>query len=68
MHADMVRYEIQDQPEIVLFQPLAQPLETGLIAEFRIEPGMIDDVVAMRASLARLEEGRGIDMRDAERF
>ena len=62
MHADMVGDEIEDQAEIVLLQRRAQPLEAGLAAELRIELGVIDDVVAVGAALARLHEGRGIEM------
>jgi len=60
MHADMVGYEIEDQPEILLLQRSAEPLEAGLAAELGIEPGVVDDVVAMRAALARLHERRGV--------
>jgi len=52
----MVGHEIEDQPEIVLFQHRAQPGEAGLAAEFGIEFCVIDDVVAMGAALARLHE------------
>ena len=68
MHADMVRHEIQDQPEIVLPQHRAQPLEAGFAAELRIELGVVGDVVAMRAALAGAHEGRRIEMGDAERL
>ncbi len=68
MHADMVRHEIQNQPEIVLPQRGAQPLKAGFATEFRIELGMVDDVVPMRAALAGVHEGRGIEMADAERL
>ena len=37
MHADMVGHEVEDQPEIVLPQHCAQPLEAGFAAEFGIE-------------------------------
>ena len=68
MHADVVRDKIEDQAEVVLFECRAQSLKTGLAAELRIEPGVIDDVVAMGAALARLHERRGVDMADAERL
>ena len=68
MHADMVRHEIQDQPEIVLPQRGAQPLEAGFAAQFGIESRVVGDVVAMRAALAGAHEGRGIEMGDAERL
>ncbi len=68
MHADMVGHEIENQTEVVLFQRPAQSLESGIAAEFRIDPGVVDDVVAMGAALACLHEGRRIEMGDAERF
>ena len=67
MHADMVGHEIEDQPEIMPFQRRTQPFKTGLAAKLGIELGVIDDVVTMRAALARLHEGRGIEMRDPQR-
>ena len=68
MHADMVWHEIQDQPEIVLPQRGAQPLESGFAAELRIELGVVGDVIAMRAALAGAHERRGVEMGDAERL
>ena len=56
MHPDMVRDEIKDQAEIVALQRRAQALEADLAAEFGIELGMVDDVVAVGAALARLHE------------
>ena len=47
MHADMVRHEIEDQPEAVPSQRLAQPLESGIAAELGIDRGVIDNVIAM---------------------
>ena len=47
MHADMVGNEIEDQAEAVRLQRLAQPLKSLFAAEFRIELGVIDDVVAV---------------------
>ena len=46
---------------------VGQARESFLAAEFGIEPVVIDDVVAMRAAGARLQERRGIEMADAER-
>ena len=57
MHADMVRHEIQDQPEIVLPQHGAQPFEAGLAAKLRVELGVVGDVITMRAALAGPHEG-----------
>src|SRR5882724_8577901 len=67
MHADMIGDEIEDQSEIVLFERRTQALEAGLAAKLGIELGVIDNVVTMRAALACLHEGRGIEMRDPER-
>ena len=57
MHAHMIWHEIEDEPHVVLPQGPAQSFEAGLAAEFRIELGVIDDVIAMGAALARLHEG-----------
>jgi len=37
-------------------------------AKLRIDHGVIDDIIVVAAALARLHEGRGIEMRDPERF
>ena len=50
MHADMVGHEIEDQAEVVLPQRGAQTLEAGVAAEFGIDLGVVDDVIAMGAS------------------
>jgi hypothetical protein len=68
MHADMVGHEIEDQAEIVLLQNGTQPFKTSFAAKLGIELGVIDNVVAMRRALARLHEGRRIEMRDAKRL
>ncbi len=47
MHADMVGNEIENEAEVVLLQRLAQPLEAGVAAELRIDPGVVDDVIAV---------------------
>ena len=62
MHADMVGHEIEDQAEVVRLQRPAQSLEASLAAEFRIDAGVIDDVIAMGAALPRLHERRRIEM------
>src|SRR5665213_51704 len=66
MHADMVRHKIKNETKIVLLQRGAQAFKAGLAAKLGIEPGVIDDVIAVGAAFARLHEGRGIDMADAE--
>lgn len=62
----MVRYEVQDQAEIVLAQGIAQAGECFLAAKFGIELAVIDDVIAMGAARPGLEKGRGVEMRNAE--
>ena len=68
MYADMIGYEIEDQPQIMLPECVAQPFETGFAAKFGIELGVVGNVIAMGGALARLHEGRCIEMRDAERL
>ena len=68
MHADMVRHEVQDQADIVLLQFGREALETFFTAQLGIELGVVDDVVAVRAAGTRLQERRGIQVRDAQRF
>jgi hypothetical protein len=66
MHRHVVRHEIQDQPEIGVGERLRHARKPLLAAEFRIELAMIDDVIAMRAASAGLEEWRGVKMADAK--
>ncbi len=68
MHSDMVGNEIENQTEVVLFQRPAQTFEARITAELRIYFCVIDDVIAVGAALARLHEGRGVEMRDAQGF
>src|SRR6202021_196238 len=65
-YADMIGDEIKNEAEVMLPQRSAQARETGSGAKRRIDPGMIDDIIAMAAALAGLHEGRRIEMRDAE--
>ena len=48
------------------FERRGKPRESLVAAELRVEPVVVDDVVAVRAAGPRLEEGRGVEMRDAE--
>jgi hypothetical protein len=57
MHAHVVRDEIEDQSEVAGLERSAEFLKTFFAAEFGIESGVIDDVVAMRAAAARACEG-----------
>jgi len=63
VHTDMVGDEIENETKAVRFQRPAQSLKARFAAEFGIELGVVDDVVAVRRTLARLHEGRGIEMR-----
>src|SRR6202012_5111530 len=64
MHADMIGDEIKNKAEAMLPQRFAQSLETGIAAKLRIDPCVIDDIIAMATALAGLHEWRGIKMRD----
>src|SRR5581483_7225218 len=68
VYADMVGHEVEDQAEVVRFQRVAESLETRLAAEFGIDDGVIDDVIAVGRTLARFCKRRGIDVADAERL
>src|SRR5271170_5630861 len=48
-------------------QLIDQRPEIRLRADFRIEPIVVDDVVAVRRTWARLHDRRCVDMADAER-
>src|ERR1700719_4133951 len=48
-------------------QRIDQRPEIRLRADFRIEPIVVDDVVAVRRTRARLHDRRCVDMADAER-
>src|SRR6476646_6450076 len=48
-------------------QRIDQHPEIRLRADFRIEPIMVDDVVAVRRTRTRLHDRRCVDMADAER-
>ena len=54
------------QLQSVLRQPIGEADECFLAAEFRIDPGRIDTVVAVRRSRPREKDRRRIDMADAE--
>src|SRR6266478_2040331 len=63
----MVRDKIEDQPHAVRMQRIEKRAEVRLRADFRIEPVVIDDVVAMRRAGTRLHDRRRVDMADAKR-
>lgn len=68
MHADMVGHEIDDEPEIVRLERLAQSCEAGFAAELGIELAVVDGVVAMGRALAGLHHRRSIEVRDPQRL
>ena len=47
MHADMSGDEVEDEAEVMPLERGTQPFEPGVAAEFGIERGVIDDVVAV---------------------
>ena len=55
------------KPHAVRMQRIEKRAEVRLRADFRIEPVVIDDVVAVRRARTRLHDRRGIDMADAKR-
>src|SRR6185312_13556042 len=63
--AHVIGHKIEDKAEAILLERGTQPRERFFAAKFGIEPVMIDDVVAVRTSRTRLEEGRRIKVRDA---
>ena len=64
--AHMVGHDVEDQAETFLLQRLREPKKAFFPAEFRIDPHVVDDVVAMGRARPRCLDRRGIDMADAE--
>src|SRR5712691_2927523 len=62
----VVRDDIENEPHAMRVKRRHQGLEFRLAAEFRIDPVMADDVVAMVRPRARLHNGRGVEMADAK--
>src|SRR6516225_3024645 len=65
-HAHMVRHEIEDQAHTMPMQRVDQCLEIRLAADLWVELVVVDDVIAMRRTGARLHDRRGVNMTDAE--
>ncbi len=63
----VVGNEIENQPHRAGAQGIAEAYEVVPVADLRVESVVIGDVVAVLAAGARLQEGRGIDVADAER-
>ncbi len=65
-HGHVVGHRVEDQPHAMLAQGGNQALQRGLAAQLRVDAGRIDYVVAMARASAGLEDGRGIQVADAQ--
>src|SRR6516165_5844297 len=54
--------DIEDQPDAMRMERIDERPEIGLCADFRIEAVVIDDVVTMGRTWARLHDRRGVDV------
>ena len=64
--ADVIGHQVEDQAHAALFQRARQTAQIPFAAQLRIKLIVVGDVVAMRASGARLQDGRDIKMGDAQ--
>ena len=62
MDSHVIRDEIENESHIGLGERLAQAPQSLFSAELRVNGGMIDHVIAVRAAGARFEKRRGIHM------
>jgi hypothetical protein len=62
----VVGHEIQNLPQPVSVQGVAEGDERRLVADLRVEGIVVDDIVAVHAAGPGLEVGRGIDVAHAE--
>ena len=62
----VVRHDVEDEAHAVFVQRRDQRVEIGLAADLRIEPAVVDDVVAVRRAGPRLHQRRGVKVADAE--
>src|SRR5262249_28530051 len=58
--------DVEQQSDLVPLKVVVQPGEVVFRSELRIERRRINDVVSVRASLARLEDRRSVEIADAE--
>ena len=65
-HCHMVRHDIEDEPHALRLQGGGERSKFALRADLRVQPVVIDDVVAMSRAGARFHQRRGIDVADAE--
>src|SRR5262245_1176713 len=67
MDAHVVGDKVEDEPDVGRGERRAETIEGGSAAELRIERAVVDYIVAMGASGARLQNGRSVEVADAER-
>src|SRR6185369_9717309 len=58
--------DVQEKPEAVAPKLFVQRVEIVVRAEIGVQRVRVDDVVTVRAPLARLQDRRGVDVADAE--
>src|SRR5205823_12163260 len=62
----VIRDDVEDHAEARLVRGGARGAKLGLAAELVRDPRRIDDVVAVQRAPPRLEDGREVEVRDAE--
>ncbi len=62
----MVWNDVQEEPHSICLQLADEVFKFFLVSEFRVQPGWIGYVVTMCAAPPGLEDGRGVEIRDAE--
>ncbi|MNF45948.1 hypothetical protein D3C84_270970 [compost metagenome] len=62
----VIGHEVQHQAHVPGAQGLHQAPQCGLTAQFGIDPAGVDHIVSVRRAAARTEQGRGVQMADAQ--
>ena len=62
----VVRDHIDDQADAVLPEPCGHRTERLLAAQILADPAVVDDVVAVCRAWHRLQDRRGVDVRDSQ--
>ena len=65
-HVGVVGHEVGDQAHAVFAQAGDQAPQRLFAAQFRVDPGRIDHVIAVHGTGARGGDGRGIEVTDAQ--
>ena len=65
--AHVVGHDVEEELQPVCVQRVGEADEVALAAEFRVDPAMVHDVVAVGRAGPRLLERRGVDVADPER-